>query len=69
MSNYTPCIGTGQPTTDKRVMRSDSPRFFHLNGKVTARCQHCDKPVRLRSMNRADDAAPMHKSALMVEGA
>lgn len=59
MASYTPCVGTGQRATDARVMRSDSPKFFHLNGKVAAHCATCGKSVRVASLS--SPITPMHK--------
>ena len=59
MASYTPCEGSGKHATDARVMRSDSPKFFHLNGKVSAHCVVCGKTVRVPSLHAP--FAPTHK--------
>jgi len=59
MPTYTPCAGTGQRATDARIMRSDSPKFFHLNGKATGKCAVCGRSVRIASLSAP--FAPMHK--------
>lgn len=61
MSSYTPCDGTGGRATEARVMRSDSPKFFHLNGKVAAKCPACGRSVRVPSL--AQPTVPAHKAA------